>query len=150
MIQVNIYMIKNMKTNKSLRLYYYDGIAANSKEELRKQIQEGIKDDQYRRYTESDLNDMCKKIKHITLDRDSVYLILCQYYEDIDIKLFNAQDLFDEANEMFKYVGYLKSYGCISILKSVSNSHDLECVLSGLNKYSIRKYWEDNDEEDED
>lgn len=131
--------------NKQLRLYYYEGIAANSKKELRRQLQEGLKDDWYKNYTESDLDDMCKKVKHITLNKDSIYLVIWQY-EDFDIKLFNAQDLFNEANKMFKYVGYLNSPGYISILKSISNSHDLETVLDGLNGYRMYKDWGDDAE----
>lgn len=92
---------------------------------------------------------MFKKIKHITLNENSVYLTFCQFYDDFNIQFFTAQDLFNEANKIFKYVGYHNSCRTTSILTPTLKNHDLKSVVCNLDGYSADLYW-DNNEENED
>lgn len=131
--------MKKMKTNQQLRLYYYDGIIANSKEEVQKRL---IKEFTLYRYLQ-DYNQYVIKsynnIRYIILNRKYKYLVSYQKYDPVSDALLTADELYKKANILFKYMGSKNGKGYITISKFTNRSKFAQ-IIRGFNNHARLKW----------
>lgn len=122
-------MMTKTRTNQQLRLYYYDGIIANSKEELKKKLKKKFNIYKHMQEFNSVINDICKRIKYIILNRNYKYLVNFQYCNQMSYALFTADELYNKINNLFQYIrkSNSKKYVTISMFTNKSKFAKIIC-----------------------
>lgn len=132
-------------TEKELKIYYHEGIAANSIEALRQMyIECEIRD----YLDEEEIDKFMSKAKSISLDRNKIYVV-SQDNGDNDerVTIMDAEDLYDNINNIHKYL-HLDYADTICIYEISKKGKLSKCKLILDGEFDPSEYIYDQEYED--